>query len=138
MDKGHHVLFLEIYTLLTQCPGSLKKASTPAAKSLDMSWRAKQVGTKWEPFLLPSNPQSSPPPPLDLARFSSLLVSRGSVGRAVAQGRAGASCYGNPGRLYESISASGQLPTYPSPNPTLTLTCSQVTVVELGEGKVVS
>ena len=27
-----------------------------------------------------------------------------------------------------------QLPTYPSPNPTLTLTCSQLTVVELGEG----
>ena len=33
-----------------------------------------------------------------------------------------------------SISVSGQLPTYPSPNPTLTLTCSQLTVVELGEG----
>ena len=27
-----------------------------------------------------------------------------------------------------------QLPTYPSPNPTLTLTCYQLTVVELGEG----
>ena len=33
-----------------------------------------------------------------------------------------------------SISVSGQLPTYPSPNPTLTLTCYQLTVVELGEG----
>ena len=33
-----------------------------------------------------------------------------------------------------SISVSGQLPTYPSPNPTLTLTCCQLTVVELGEG----
>ena len=33
-----------------------------------------------------------------------------------------------------SISVSGQLPTYPSPNPTLTLTCRQLTVVELGEG----
>ena len=32
------------------------------------------------------------------------------------------------------ISVSGQLPTYPSPNPTLTLTCYQLTVVELGEG----
>ena len=35
---------------------------------------------------------------------------------------------------YRSISVSGQLPTYPSPNPTLTLTCYQLTVVELGEG----
>ena len=33
-----------------------------------------------------------------------------------------------------SISVSGQLPTYPSPNPTLTLTCYQLTVFELGEG----
>ena len=33
-----------------------------------------------------------------------------------------------------SISVSGQLPTYPSPNPTLTLTRYQLTVVELGEG----
>ena len=33
-----------------------------------------------------------------------------------------------------SVSVSGQLPTYPSPNPTLTLTCYQLTVVELGEG----
>ena len=33
-----------------------------------------------------------------------------------------------------SISVSGQLPTYPSPSPTLTLTCYQLTVVELGEG----
>ena len=33
-----------------------------------------------------------------------------------------------------SISISGQLPTYPSPNPTLTLACYQLTVVELGEG----
>ena len=36
--------------------------------------------------------------------------------------------------LSGSISVSGQLPTYPSPNPTLTLTCCQLTVVELGEG----
>ena len=36
--------------------------------------------------------------------------------------------------VFRSISASGQLPTYPSPNPTLTLTCCQLTVVELGEG----
>ena len=35
---------------------------------------------------------------------------------------------------YRSISVSGQLPTYPSPNPTLTLSCYQLTVVELGEG----
>ena len=34
-----------------------------------------------------------------------------------------------------SISVSGQLPTYPSPNPTLTLNCCQLTVVELGEGR---
>ena len=33
-----------------------------------------------------------------------------------------------------TISVSGQLPTYPSPNPTLTLACCQLTVVELGEG----
>ena len=32
-----------------------------------------------------------------------------------------------------SISVSGKLPTYPSPNPT-TLTCCQLTVVGLGEG----
>ena len=38
--------------------------------------------------------------------------------------------YSNPG----SISVSGQLPTHPSLNPTLTLTCYQLTVVELGEG----
>ena len=37
-------------------------------------------------------------------------------------------------RVEESISVSEQLPTYPSPNPTLTLTCYQLTVVELGEG----
>ena len=30
-----------------------------------------------------------------------------------------------------SISVSGQLPTYPFPNPTLTLTCYQLTVVGL-------
>ena len=30
-----------------------------------------------------------------------------------------------------SISVSRQLPTYPSPNPTLTLTCYQLTVVGL-------
>ena len=35
-----------------------------------------------------------------------------------------------------SISVSGQLPTYPSPNPTFTLTCYQLTVVGLGEGLV--
>ena len=35
---------------------------------------------------------------------------------------------------YRSISVSGQLPTYPSPDPTLTLTCYQLTIVELGEG----
>ena len=29
---------------------------------------------------------------------------------------------------------SGQLPTYPLPNPTLTLTFCQLTVVELGKG----
>ena len=33
-----------------------------------------------------------------------------------------------------TISVSGQLPTYPSPNPVLTLTWCQLTVVELGEG----
>ena len=33
------------------------------------------------------------------------------------------------------LSVSGQLPTYPSPNPTLTLTCYQSTVVELGRGR---
>ena len=33
-----------------------------------------------------------------------------------------------------SISVSGQLLTYPSPNPTLTLTCHQLTIVGLGEG----
>ena len=38
------------------------------------------------------------------------------------------------GKKNGSISVSGQLPTYPSPNPTLTLTCCQLTVVELGEG----
>ena len=31
-------------------------------------------------------------------------------------------------------SVSGQLPTYPSPDSTLTLACYQVTAVELGEG----
>ena len=33
-----------------------------------------------------------------------------------------------------SISVSRQLPTYLSPNSTLTLTCYQLTLVELGEG----
>ena len=33
-----------------------------------------------------------------------------------------------------STSVSGQLPTDPSLNPTLTLTCYQLTVVGLGEG----
>ena len=33
-----------------------------------------------------------------------------------------------------SKSVSGQLPTYPSPDPTFTLTCYQLTVVGLGEG----
>ena len=37
-------------------------------------------------------------------------------------------------RYLGCISASGQLPTYPSPNPTLTLTCYQLIVVGLGEG----
>ena len=35
-----------------------------------------------------------------------------------------------------SISVSRQLSTYPSPNPTLTLTCYQLTLVELREGHV--
>ena len=35
-----------------------------------------------------------------------------------------------------SVSVSGQRPTYPSPNPTFTLTCYQLTVVGLGEGYV--
>ena len=39
-------------------------------------------------------------------------------------------------QILGSISVSGQLPTFPSPNPTLTLTCCQLTVVELGEGQV--
>ena len=39
-------------------------------------------------------------------------------------------------KVIGSISVSGQLPTYPSLNPTLTSTCYQLTVVELGEGKV--
>ena len=34
----------------------------------------------------------------------------------------------------ESISESDQLHTYPSPGPTLTLTCYFCIVVELGEG----
>ena len=33
-----------------------------------------------------------------------------------------------------SISVPGQLPTYPSHNPTLTLNCYKLTVVGLGEG----
>ena len=37
---------------------------------------------------------------------------------------------------FGSISVSGQLPTYPSPNATLTLTCYQLTIVELGKGQV--
>ena len=32
-----------------------------------------------------------------------------------------------------SISISGQLPPYPSPNPTLTLTCCRMTVVDTGQ-----
>ena len=36
----------------------------------------------------------------------------------------------------ESNSVSDQLRTYPSPDPTLTLTCYQLTVVGLGEGYV--
>ena len=39
-------------------------------------------------------------------------------------------------RLNGTTSVSGQLPTYPSPNPKLTLTCYQLTFVELGEGQV--
>ena len=34
----------------------------------------------------------------------------------------------------DSISVSGQLPIYPSPNPILTLTCYQLAVVECGGG----
>ena len=37
-------------------------------------------------------------------------------------------------KMIGSISVSGQLPTYPSPNPTSTLACYQLTVVELGDG----
>ena len=36
----------------------------------------------------------------------------------------------------DSISVSGQLPIYPSPNPILTLTCYQLAVVECGGGGV--
>ena len=36
--------------------------------------------------------------------------------------------------IFGSTSVFGQLPTYPSPNPTLTLTCYQLTVLGLGEG----
>ena len=39
-------------------------------------------------------------------------------------------------KIMGSISVSGQLPTYPSPNPTFTLTCYQLTNVGLGEGQV--
>ena len=39
-------------------------------------------------------------------------------------------------RTTRSISVSGQLPTYPSPKPTLTLSCHPLTVVGLGEGLV--
>ena len=39
-------------------------------------------------------------------------------------------------KMIGSISVFGQLPTYPSPNPMLTLTCYQLTVVELGDGQV--
>ena len=39
-------------------------------------------------------------------------------------------------RKIGSVSVSGQLPTYPSPNSISTLTCCQWTVVELGEGQV--
>ena len=38
--------------------------------------------------------------------------------------------YGQSG----SIPVSGQPPTYPSPNPALTLNCYQLTFIELGEG----
>ena len=41
---------------------------------------------------------------------------------------------GGSSELIGSISVVGQLSTYPSPNPTVTLTCYQVTVVGLGEG----
>ena len=37
-------------------------------------------------------------------------------------------------RTTGSISVPEQLPTYPSPKPTLTLTCHLLTVVGLGEG----
>ena len=41
---------------------------------------------------------------------------------------------GQQDRKFRSMSVSEQLPTYPSPNPTLTLSCCQLTVVGLGEG----
>ena len=64
----------------------------------------------------PSNHLTSPPRPFSLSRnYHKLVFEYG---------------YFNAG----SISVSGQLPTYPSPNPTLTLTCHQLTVVGLGEG----
>ena len=40
------------------------------------------------------------------------------------------SCCSNVG----SMSVSEKLPIYPSPNPTLTLSCKQLTVVGLGGG----
>ena len=40
--------------------------------------------------------------------------------------------------LFDSILVSEQLRSYPSPNPTLTLTCYQLTVVGLREGLVCS
>ena len=41
-------------------------------------------------------------------------------------------------KICESMSVSDQLRTYPSPNPTLTLTCYQLTVFKSGEGQVQS
>lgn len=43
-------------------------------------------------------------------------------------------CKNNFQLNYGSISVSELLLTYPSPKPTLNLTCHQSTVVELGEG----
>ena len=39
---------------------------------------------------------------------------------------------------FGSISVTEQLRTYPSPNPTLTLTCYQLTFIGLGKGCVIS
>ena len=43
-------------------------------------------------------------------------------------------CYTNTINKFGSMSVSEQLSTYPSLNQTLTLSCYQLTVFELGEG----